>query len=182
MRKLRLGCKAFVLIHGVLRLGLPTLISLYLLQAMRPGPEEPPTPPPGLLNLSLLLSGGKKNFFFIYKKKSAGSRTSATYFSKPVIPLLSIIYQLRKMRGFLFFLFNRFNRKRGWLPVRPCFLRRWLFLSHGYISSELFPAAAQAGVFLLPPVTSCRHTQGLMSPQAWRGRTWTLWDPAHVCS
>lgn len=97
--------------------GLPASILLCLLRATRPGPEEPPAPPPGLLNLSLLLSGGKTKNIFVYKEEAAGSRMPATHVSKPVVPSQSLVYQLRKMRGFCFCLIDVIGNEDGFLCV-----------------------------------------------------------------
>lgn len=111
MWKLRLRLKALGLVDEVLRHGLPILILLHILQATHPVQKNPP----GLLNLSLLLSGGKKQkqtkkpSILVYKKKSVRSRMSATYFPKPVIPLL--FNYLSAVEYVRFLLFNWFKQR-----------------------------------------------------------------------
>lgn len=111
MWKLRLRLKALGLVDEVLRHGLPILILLHILQATHPVQKSPP----GLLNLSLLLSGRKKQkqtkkpSILVYKKKSVGSRMSATYFPKPVIPLLFNYLSAVEYVRFLLLLLLLFN-------------------------------------------------------------------------
>lgn len=59
----------------------------------------------------------KKKNIFVYKEEAAGSRMPATHVSKPVVPSQSLVYQLRKMRGFCFCLIDVIGNEDGFLCV-----------------------------------------------------------------